>query len=865
MSNKHRLLKKTISLVMAAAMSISSLAAFPSSVFAVGGDTFDINREISRRFASESLVLLRNNEDVLPLSKEDNVAVFGSTQVNTFMTVFGSGSTQGIGIGFVDTLSALKNVTTVDAELESMYRNFASTNPPDYTQVNIDNEILSNRSIPEMTLTDEVVSAAAERNDKAVIFIGRTNGEGYDWELEDEYQLRDEEQLMIDLVTKYFDKVTVVLNTASPIDMTWDNDNVDSILWVGIPGEQGANAIADVMGGNVNPSGHLTQTWAEKYEDTPTHMNYEMDNYPEGLHGPEVEYEEDIYSGYHYYDTFNVTPKFPFGYGLSYTTFNTTIDSVTADSETVTVTATVENTGDVAGKQVVQVYYSAPDGKLEKSYQQLAGFAKTDLLQPNQKQTITISYNTKDMASYDEELAQYIVEPGEYIVRVGDSSRSTHVGAVLTLDDTAVTEQLSNQMTEAIPLDRFSKEGVTPYSYEGEAEEIAAAQRIPLYAADFETEYNANTITDEPEELEGSIEAEFAEAAQQKLNAVNTSGARAADDTFAIPGKVYCADLGINFAGFVVNDPSGDVDGYKSVTVQKADTQMPFDVDRQYDGNHTVTLRYQVESPSSVELRDQTGHTLCTFQLNELNQWAQVSVDHVDLTGVTALNIVTKNDNINLNWLQIKSTQYAGVVKSSLASGTYGEAVWVSLYNQDEGDTAIYYTTDGSEPSTSSTLYTGPIEVASDTTIKAYAVKEGRTDSAVMSADYVIDPSAVTVKAQSPVISFVDKDANGNQRLKMTAAEGMSIFYTTDGSDPTTQSTLYREPISVPNGTDVKAIAVGAEKLASDITAIHVSDVEAPTAGLESTGTYEKGVNMTLSAADGLYIGSVWNADWFSI
>ncbi|WP_052446802.1 chitobiase/beta-hexosaminidase C-terminal domain-containing protein [Candidatus Soleaferrea massiliensis] len=855
MSNKHGLLKKAVSFIMAAAMTVTSFASFPASVLAVGGDTFDINREVSRRFTSESLVLLRNNEQVLPLAKEDKVAVFGSTQVNTFKTVFGSGSTEGIGIGFVNTLDALKGKTTVDAELESMYREFARTNPPNFGMTYIDNEILSERSIAEMTLNDEVVSAAAQRNDKAVIFIGRTNGEGYDWKLEDEYQLRAEEQLMIDLVTKYFDKVTVVLNTASPIDMTWDSDKIDSILWVGIVGDQGANAIADVMSGEVNPSGRLTQTWAAKYTDTPTHMNYEMTNYPEGLHGPEVEYEEDIYGGYHYYDTFNVTPKFHFGFGLSYTTFDTQIDSVTADSETVTVKATVENTGSVAGKEVVQVYYSAPDGKLEKAYQQLAGFAKTDLLQPHQKQTVTISYRTKDMASYDEALAQYILEPGEYVVRAGDSSRSTHVGAVLTLDGTAVTEQLSNQMTEAIPLECLSKEGATPYSYEGEAEEIAAADRIALKAADFVTENKANTITDEPEELEGSIEAQFQDAVQQQLYIYGTSAANDAKDLFEVPGKVYCADLGVNFAGFVVNDPSGDADGYKSVTVQKAGTKMPFDIDRAYDYEHELSLRYRVESASSVTLRDQNDNTLCTFNLNELDQWATATVSGVDLSGVTALELVINNDNVNLNWLNLRSEYFAGVVKSSIPSGTYGKPLLVSLYNRDETDAyAIRYTTDGSEPNAQSALYTEPIEVSSDMTIKAYAIKSGRADSKVMTADYVIDTGAVTEKAPQPQVVFLGKDGENNQRIKLNAQAGMSVFYTTDGSEPTMNSTLYAAPFSAAKGTTVKAIAVGSGYLTSDAAEIRVADVGAPTAGLETLGTYEKGGSMTLSADEGLDI-----------
>lgn len=848
---KHSFVQKACAVLLAAAMTVSTVL----PVLGAQGDTFDKNREVSRRFTSESIVLLRNEENTLPLKGDDQVAVFGSTQVNTQMTVFGSGSTQGIGIGFVDTLSVLKQKTKVDQELENLYRNFARTNPPNTGMVNVDNEILSERSIPEMPLNDSIVSSAASRNDKAVIFIGRTNGEGYDWKLEDEYQLRREEKDMIDLVTKYFDKVSVVLNTASPIDMSWDSDKIDSVLWVGICGDQGANAISSVLSGEVNPSGKLTQTWAASYQDTPTHMNYEMTNYPEGLHGPEIEYEEDIYGGYRYYDTFNVTPKFHFGFGLSYTTFDTQVESVTADSETVTVRASVTNIGDVAGKEVVQVYYSAPDGKLDKAYQQLAGFAKTDLLKPREKQTVTITYRTKDMASYDEENAQYILEQGDYVIRVGNSSRSTHVGAVVSLDGPAVTEQLSNQMQEAIPLERFSKEGVTPYSYEGEAEEIAGAKRIVLAASQIRTVNSASTISDEPELLEGSVESDFVQAAKRELSASKYAASAQAEETAReIPGKIYCADLGVNFAGFVVNDPSGDVDGYKSVTVQKAETQMPFDVDRAYDYEYEISLRYKVQSATSVELRDQNDKTLCTFPLSEVDRWATAAVSGVDLSRVTSLTLVTKGDDINLNWLNFRSEFFAGVVKSSLPSGAYGEPLTVSLYNRDETKGIIRYTTDGSEPNHASPVYSGPIEVSSDMTIKAYAIMGGRADSEMMTAAYTIDAGAVTEKAQKPKVIFLGKDEANNQLVKLSAPAGMNIFYTTDGSEPTTGSALYTGPITAAKGTEIKAVAAGPGYRTSDAAEIRIADVAAPTAGLESLGTYEKGTGMTLSADAGLDI-----------
>ena len=872
MRKMKRFAKRCSSFIIAVVVAVSGVVPYTSitEVKAAASDTYDINREISRRFTTESLVLLKNNEKVLPLNADDQVAVFGAVQMNTFKTVFGSGSTSGLGNGFVNTMDTLKTKVNVDAMLESEYRSFAQTNPPNLNTTNIDDELLSERSIPEMNLDDSTVENAAKRNDKAVVFIGRTNGEGYDWKLENEYQLRAEEKQMLNLVTKYFDKVTVVLNTASPIDMSWDNDKIDAILWVGMCGGQGAAAISSVLSGEANPSGKLTQTWAEKYEDTPTYSIYEMKNTPEGLHGPEVEYKDDIYVGYRYYDSYNVTPKFPFGFGLSYTEFETEIADVAVNGETVTVKATVENTGDVAGKEVVQVYYSAPDGELEKPYQELAAFAKTSLLQPKEKQTVTMSFSIRGMASYYEKKAQYVLEDGDYVIRVGNSSRSTHVGAVLRLDKDAVTEQLSNQMEEAIPLDRFTAKNVKSYSYDREAEEIAKAEVIAIRASEIKTENHANQITDEPELLKNSVEADFVKAAaaeyEAKTAAQGNSPAKTAVaasetvDAFAVPGTVHCADLGTGFAGYVENDPSGDVDGYKSVLVQKAGTEMPFTVDLAYNGVYTMTLRYNVDTASRVEVEDQSGKTLCTFELAETGKWATATAANVRLDNVSSMKIVTKNDNIDLNWLTMRAADYAGLVQATLPSGSYRETIYVGLYSEDSTKGTIYYTTDGSEPTENSSCYTDKIPVTEDTTIRAYMVEGGKEPGRKMAFTYNID-SGISTQAVKPVATVIGTDAEGNNKVALRAETGMSVFYTLDGSSPDSNSFYYTEPVSVPTGTTIKAVAVGSGCRYSAVTQITMAEVAAPTANIETESTYTAGQQLTLTAKSGLKIYYTMSTD----
>ena len=861
MKKLKSILKRGCSILMASVVAAAGVTVMSGITSAASGETAADNNEISRKAAADSMVLLKNNESVLPLGSSDKVAVFGSAQVNTFMTVFGSGSTNGIGLGFIDTLSELKTRIKVDSTLEQLYRRFAQTNPPDMGQTYVDNEILSKCYIPEMTLSDDTVSAAAGRCGKAVIFIGRTNGEGYDWKIKDEYSLRTEEKQMIDLVTKYFDKVIVVLNTASAIDMTWDSEKIDGIVWMGICGDKGAAALTDVLTGEVNPSGKLTQTWAEKYSDTPTHMNYEMTNTPAGLHGPEIKYEEDIYAGYRYYDTFGVTPKFPFGFGLSYTKFTITTVGTSVKDETVTVTARVRNTGYVAGKEVVQLYYSAPDGKLDKAYQELAAFAKTGLLEPGETETLTLSYSLRDMASYDESQAAYILEAGEYILRLGNSSRSTSVAGVISLDKTAVTEQLSNLMNEAVPIDRFDKAGAVSYTYDGEAAEVSAAKRINVKASDIKAVSNANTISDDPALLEGSVGVQAASAvSSQKTDEGYAVAAADTQSKFTLPGVIHCADLGIGFAGFVVNDPSGDKDGYKSVTVQSAGTQMPFEVEPLYGGNYRLTLRYFVDTPSTVTLKDSRNNQLCTFNLSTTGQWAEAVAERVDLTGVTGLVIVTGNDNINLNSLSVQSLEYAGKVAATLGSGSYPSAVKVGLYNSDCPTAVIRYTTDGSRPTSSSPVYTAPFEISSGMTVKAAAFASGMKDSAVATYEYTID-SSITAAAVRPAASFIGRDGAGNQLVAFRAGEGMSVFYTLDGSVPDSGDNYYTEPVAVSKGVEVKAVAVGPGCKYSVVTSVKIAEIAAPESALESGGTYLTGKEMSLSAASGCDIYYTMTAD----
>jgi beta-glucosidase len=264
-------------------------------------------------------------------------------------------------------------------------------------------------------------------------------------------------------------------------------------------GQESGRALFDVVSGAVNPSGKTVDTWASEYSYYPASSIFagndgvtDLENYPEG-----------IYVGYRYFDSFyksinRTAPasvvSYPFGYGSSYTTFGVTPGTVTADADAVTVHATVTNTGTVAGKEVVQVYFSAPATGLDKPYQELAAYAKTDVLAPGKAQTLTLSFPTSEMSSYDEATAAYVLEAGRYAIRVGASSRDTAVAASLTVASTLVTEQLANEVNDERTLNasQLTSNPADFYTYPGEAAQIAAAPALAIDTAGVSVPTNAS-------------------------------------------------------------------------------------------------------------------------------------------------------------------------------------------------------------------------------------------------------------------------------------------------------------------------------------------------------------------------------------
>ncbi|WP_052446596.1 glycoside hydrolase family 3 protein [Candidatus Soleaferrea massiliensis] len=517
---------KIVSVLLSASMVMSmSLTANAATTDPTQSQREKDNAALARRVAAQGMVLLEQNADnVLPIGGSSKpVALFGNGAIRTVRGGTGSGDPFNGGLsGGGDPLvnqSERYHVNIYDTFVREGYdvttgdflENFA---------VGYDEELqksatnpMATFAYPEMQLTEDFVKESAEKTDTAIYVIARNAGEGADrskttktatvngvqYEVGD-YELSQQERENLELVGKNFDKVAVVLNVGGTIDTKFfdEIEGLDTLLLMGQAGQEAGDALYDVVTGAVTPSGKLTTTWAENYSDYPASETFANND---GNIKKET-YEEGIYVGYRYFDTFGITPRYEFGYGLSYTDFDMKVRSVDADIDSVTVEVEVTNTGDTySGKEVVQVYYSAPDSAAaEKAYQELAGFEKTDELAPGQSQILTISYNTKDMAYYNEAKASYMLDKGDYVIRVGNSSRNTEVAGVVSLDADTVTEILSNQMhlPEEENLTEWSKEGETPYTYAGEAQEIADAPVFTLKSADFPAApNNASAYDDE--------------------------------------------------------------------------------------------------------------------------------------------------------------------------------------------------------------------------------------------------------------------------------------------------------------------------------------------------------------------------------
>ena len=423
---------------------------------------FTAHAAITRQSANEGIVLLKNN-GTLPWKNIKRVALFGENSYDFLSGGTGSGCVHPPYV--VDMLQGLENAGIKSSEtLTDIYRKYiayarvkfqAERHPAKWFQT----EMMGQQKYPEISLSPIAVEKEVRGADAAIITIGRQAGEGIDRDIATEFNLIPEErQLIIDICQAFHaagKPVVVIINSGSVIETASWSGYPDAILCAWQPGMEGGNSIADLLTGKVNPSGKLTMTWPIAATDHASTKNFPgaLDEYSllqmigNGQPIPGHAYtnhEEDIYVGYRFFDTFNRNVAYPFGYGLSYTTFEFSKPVVKAKSQSVEVSITIKNTGSVSGKEVAQIYVTAPKGRLEKPAQELKAFAKTRELQPGESQTLTMTIPVRDLASFDETNSQWLTEAGTYTFHIGASSRDIRCTAEAKLAE--YTEKTTNAL-----------------------------------------------------------------------------------------------------------------------------------------------------------------------------------------------------------------------------------------------------------------------------------------------------------------------------------------------------------------------------------------------------------------------------------
>lgn len=416
------------------------------------------HQEEVRRLAGECMVILEN-DGALPLKENTKkLALFGTGARHTIKGGTGSGDVnvrESISIAQGLEEAGFELVTgswldRYDQILAEAQENYLKKLQHISEETGAPTVIVGFEHPFEAPEQPEITAEDVKEADAAIYVISRNSGEGKDRKAEKgDYYLDDAELANIRFMTEHYQNCIVLLNVGGIIDLTELKkiEGVKALVLVGQTGNIGGYSVADVLTAKTYPSGKLTDTWAKSYDEYPSSATF---SYRNGDLDDEY-YSDGIYVGYRYFDTFGVMPLYCFGYGKSYTEFELTTKKVTADEETVTVEVEVKNIGDTyPGREVVQVYYSAPNGLIEKPTQELAGFAKTKLLAPGEKEVVTVTFATTDMASYDSYDAAWVMEEGEYVIRVGNSSRTTKIAMTIDLDETVRTLQLKKVMKDSV-------------------------------------------------------------------------------------------------------------------------------------------------------------------------------------------------------------------------------------------------------------------------------------------------------------------------------------------------------------------------------------------------------------------------------
>lgn len=408
------------------------------------------HQKMARTIAEEGIVLLHNN-GVLPLEIDKNIALYGSGARKTIKGGSGSGDVnerysvsicEGLeNAGFIITSGKwLDEYDTLYENKREEWKNSILDQGNNDTEKIIRTYINTPFKIPYGRLINNQ-DIAESKTDTAIYVISRTAGEGKDREnVEGDYKLAETERKNIHFLCSSYKNVILIINSGGIVDLSiMDDEPVAGLLYVSQPGMEGGNAIANLLMGKVTPSGKLTDTFAEQFEDYPDFNKFRDTNKNEEY------YSEGIFVGYRYFDSFNKEVRYPFGYGLSYTDFKWEVEEIHPLEEAVQISVSVKNIGQrFAGKEILQVYASAPQGKLVKEYQRLVGYEKTNLLLPGEEEMLVFNITYNSLGSYSTKKASWILEKGDYLIRIGNCSKNTDIVLKINMNEDFVVEQDKN-------------------------------------------------------------------------------------------------------------------------------------------------------------------------------------------------------------------------------------------------------------------------------------------------------------------------------------------------------------------------------------------------------------------------------------
>lgn len=473
---------------------------------------YDAHDEMAIQAAREGMILLKNENAVLPLRSDAVLNCFGAAQYCFRNTATGAGLINPRWQANFHQSIAEHSHFRVNREVADLYLGLKDVFPP-----------------------EEILNRAKSLSDTAVVLISRHSGEFSDNRpVKGGYYLTDDERNMIRTISSAFSRTVAILNTGYPIEMGWVTEfGIDSVIYTGFAGMGAGYALMEILDGRTNPSGKLPDTWSLDYYDNPAAHNFinlpaEHKQVGEKEFGVKIYYEEDIYVGYRYFDTFGKRVAYSFGHGLSYTDFAIAFGVLHKDGDSIYLDATITNTGKVPGKEVVQLYVQSPAGKLEKPNRVLAAFEKTRTLNPGETQTVTLIAQEKTFASFSEEGSCYLLEPGAYTIWSGNSLANAEALGSFQMDAEKIIEKVHciNPPVEAFHRITRSNDAVGEDSKIVPLEErIGKAAPHPVYAPDPLPAYKGKRITFEMVKKNPSLLEQFvAQMRDSELCKLNVCG-----------------------------------------------------------------------------------------------------------------------------------------------------------------------------------------------------------------------------------------------------------------------------------------------------------------------------------------------------